>query len=88
MSKPEGILKDVWDAACEADAACQRNSCKEASCNGFLCVRALEIAAVGAVQRERAECLKIIENTAQGSLQANLALSLAYETIKKRGEVK
>ena len=41
-----------------------------------------------AQERERAECLKIIENTAQGSLQANLALSLAYETIKKRGEVK
>ena len=41
-----------------------------------------------AIQGERAECLKIIENTAQGSLQANLALSLAYETIKKRGEVK
>jgi len=49
-----------------------------------LLTRALQVG----VESERSECLKIIENTAQGSLQANLALSLAYETIKKRGEVK
>jgi hypothetical protein len=38
---PEGIPLDVWLAANWVDVACQKNSCRDEGCNGFLCARAI-----------------------------------------------
>jgi len=88
MSKPDDVTQEAWDIAFEiADAWEDPAYCDVEQMTEEI-ARCLEGARRRGEIRERAECLKIIENTAQGSLQANLALSLAYETIKKRGEVK
>lgn len=82
MSKPEDIPQDVWDEASKADADCQRNSCKEESCNGFLCVRALRIAILAAKAEEREACARIAEDQDGGAIECEQIAS----AIRKRGE--
>lgn len=66
--KPEGIDPEAWARANEADAECQRNSCKEDACNGFLCVRALRIAILAAVEAERETCARVADSVPIGGL--------------------
>ena len=85
MRKPDDVSDEHWAYGKRAFVSCRDMEARWSDGTGPAAIARFIRAAV---ERERVECLKIIENTAQGSLQANLALSLAYETIKKRGEVK
>ena len=59
--KPDGIEQEIWDAANEADRECQRDSCKNNACNGFLCANAIRSAILQARSQAYAECAKIVE---------------------------
>lgn len=61
MDSPDGISAEIWDAANEADRACQQESCKDIGCNGFLCANALRAAILKAREDAFEEAAQIVD---------------------------
>lgn len=59
--KPDGISAEAWNAANEADQKCQKESCKDIGCNGFLCANALRAAILKAREEAVNEAADLVE---------------------------